>query len=37
MKYKLIMIMKGTKKFFNKMWSLYCKAMYLAYAPYYMK
>lgn len=30
------MIMKRTKRFFNKMWSLYCEAMYLAYSPYYM-
>lgn len=28
--------MKRAKRFFNKMWRLYCQAMYLAYTPYYM-
>lgn len=28
--------MKRVKRFFNKMWSSYCQAMYLAYTPYYM-
>lgn len=29
--------MKMVKKIGKKVWNSYCQAMYLAYAPYYMK